>query len=109
MCLNGVHRRQGCVPCTMIFPRTRQNVSLHYNFYCILCRNEHFLSRLLTECCLLDESIQFSDTPYFVVKYSIFATELGMNFVALTALLTRLPEGVLLHKELRPTSLLLHF
>ena len=58
---------------------------------------------------VLNESIQVSDTPYFVVKYSIFATELGMNFVALTALLTRLPEGVLLHNELRPTSLLLHF
>jgi hypothetical protein len=58
---------------------------------------------------VLDESIQFSDTPYFVVKCSILATELGMNFVALTALLTRLPEGVLLHNELCLTSLFLHF
>jgi len=58
---------------------------------------------------VLDERIQFCGTPYFVVKYSIFATELGMNLVASTALLTRLPEGVLLHNELCPTSLLLHF
>lgn len=58
---------------------------------------------------VLEESIQFSDTPYFVVKYSIFAKELGTNFVALTALLTWLPEGALLHNELCPTSLLLHF
>jgi len=58
---------------------------------------------------VLVESIQFSDTPYFVVKYSIFATELSMNFVALTTLLTRLPEGVLLYNELCPASLLLLF
>jgi len=57
---------------------------------------------------VLGETIQLPDTPYFVANYSIFATELGMNFVALTALLTPLPEGVLLHNELCPSSLLLH-